>query len=608
MGSEIKNGPKFHKFVRKTRDWPEFFRQFFRLASPFWKGETRWTAYGLTAGLIVLTIAQVVIPVAINFWSEGFFDALEQRSWDLFLELTGVLGLIIAANVAIVTLHLRVKRRLQVSWRTWLTDRVVGEWMTTGRQYEVSSLPGEHDNPDGRIAEDVRIATEYAIDLAHSLFFCILLLGSFTKILWSRSGPPEIRIGDIELWIPGHLVWIAILYAASGAFIAWWLGRPLVGAANRRQMWEANFRFGLAHARENAMPIALLRGEPDERRNLLGLFDGAADAWNRQTYALTRLFGFTSFWSVVSQVFPVMIAAPRYIANTISLGVLMQTAQAFQQMVAALSWPIDNLARAAEWRASSERVLGLHEALNCIVERIPREKDAAIQIHLGSRPTLEFHQVTVTDPEGGILIESFDLQIKAGERVLISGDHAAAQLLCKVMAGLWPWGHGEIITPNDDEIFFLPQHSYLPIGPLNGAVCYPSPPLYCDLDEIARSLRAVGLEALVERSAESGNWADILTLEDQQRVGFARLLLRRPRWVFIQEAVDVLDREVRGVMMDLILRELPDSTIITIGHHRDLAFYHSRRLVLARTNGAVSVEERTEENNIGAEDCSPAPL
>ena len=589
--------PAFHGFVKKKRNWGEFFRQFFRLAAPFWMGETKWVARWLSVWLIVLTIAQVIIPVAINFWSEGFFDALEQRSWDRFLMLSGVLVIIMVANVAIVTLHLRVKRRLQINWREWLTAKVVGEWMDQGHQYEVSSLPGEHDNPDGRIAEDVRIATEYAIDLAHSLFFCSLLLGSFTKILWSRSGPPEIVIGGVEFWIPGHLVWIAIVYAACGTFVAWWLGLPLVSAANRRQTWEANFRFGLVHARENALPIALLRGEPDERRSLLGIFKGTATAWDKQTYALSNLFLFTSFWSVLTQVFPVMVAAPRYIANTISLGVLMQTAQAFQQMVAALSWPIDNLGRVADWRASGERVLGLHEALCCLVERVPHEKDAAIKLQQGDRPVLEFHNVVITDPEGKNILEPFNLEIGQGERVLITGDHAAAFAVCKVVAGLWPWGRGEVRLPQDGDIFFMPQRPYLPIGPLHGAVCYPAPESFCDMDEMINALRTVDLGHLVDRMHEIGNWEQSLVAEEQQRLGFARLLLRRPRWVFIQEAADSLDRDVRGMMMQLIMRVLSDSTIITIGHHRDLVVHHARHLELAHTNGSVILEERP----VGAE-------
>ena len=210
--------------------------------------------------------------------------------------------------------------------------------MADGRHYLVTHMPGEHDNPDGRIAEDIRISSELAIDLSHSLFYCVLLLISFTQILWRLSGEPWVEIFGLRLYMPGHLVWIAVVYAAVGTSVALLLGRPLVKAANNRQSQEANFRFGLVHARESGLAIALVHGESDERRRLGGLFGAAARAFDRQTEALAHLYYFASAWSVLSQVFPVLVAAPRYIGGSISLGVLMQTAQGFQQMIAALSW------------------------------------------------------------------------------------------------------------------------------------------------------------------------------------------------------------------------------------------------------------------------------
>ena len=296
----------------------DFFRRFVHLAGAFWQSRLKWRARSLTAMLVALTFAQVLVPVAINQWSLRLFDALEQRAMRTFFLLIGVLVLIIAANALVTTTHLRVKRRLQVEWRSWLTGRVLDEWLSSGRHYHVSFVPGEHDNPDQRIAEDIRISTEYAIDLAHSLLYCILLLVSFTQILWTLSGPPQVELGIASLYLPGHLVWVALIYASVGSAAAVLLGQPLVRAANRRQSEEANFRFGLVRARENALSIALRRGEGEERRQAGELFEGAVRAWNRQTLALSNLFLFSSSWSVLSQAFPVMVAAPRYIAGVIS--------------------------------------------------------------------------------------------------------------------------------------------------------------------------------------------------------------------------------------------------------------------------------------------------
>ena len=349
-----------------------FARSFWRLAGPYWSSERGRVAGTLTMAVVVLTVAQVTVPIAINLWSERLFDALEQRALAELLWLVGALVAILFTNVLVTTAHLWVKRRLQVDWRAWLTRRLTDEWMRAGRHYELTLIPGDHDNPDGRIAEDVRIATEYAVDLAHSLLYCLLLLVSFTQILWTLSGSPHLTLGGLDLHLPGHLVWVALLYAGVGTAATVLLGRPLVQAANLRQVREASFRFGLAHAREGSLSIAQLHAEGAERRRLGELFREAARAWDGQTRALRNLFVFSSGWTVLSQAFPVLIAAPRYIAGSITLGGLMQTAQAFQQMVAALAWPIDNLPKVAEWRASAGRVLGLHRAIRRLGERAVR--------------------------------------------------------------------------------------------------------------------------------------------------------------------------------------------------------------------------------------------
>lgn len=576
------SGPRWFSFDlrARTEEWVSFFRQFAHLSGPYWISEKKWQARTLTAALFVLTLGQVAIPVVMNLWSEKLFDALEQRALREFLTLVAIFGGIIAANVLITVLHLRVRRDLQVAWRTWLTERIMGEWMVAGRHYQVNYMPGEHDNPDGRIAEDIRITTEYAIDLAHSLVYCLLLLISFTQILWNLSGAPEIEIGDFTFYLPGHLVWLAILYTGIGTSIAWWLGQPLVGAANRRQMHEASFRFGLAHAREHSLQIALLRGETDERRSLRDLFRNAVEAWHRQTFALMNLNYFTASWSILTQVFPVLVAAPRYITGTITLGVLMQTAQGFQQMVGALSWPIDNLAKVAEWRASVERVLGLHEALRGTSERVSSPGAPMIVAEVGNRPVLAFEDVTINEPDGRMVIDSFSAEIHPGDRILIAGDPGVAFKILKVVAGLWPWGKGHLRLPSDGPVFFLPQHPYLPMRPLRDTITYPLAPDTVGDDTIGEALTRVGLEYLIPSLPDVERWQEILPIGEQQRLGFARLLLFRPRWIFIQEALDALDPEDRHAMLRLLDVEFPQAAVITIGHHPDLEVHHNRRMAL----------------------------
>jgi putative ATP-binding cassette transporter len=574
-----------------------FIGRFFRLAGPYWRSDQKLKAWGLTAGLVVLTMAQVTVPIAVNQWSQRLFDALEQRSVQTVLLMVGMLGCIMLGNMVVTTLHLNVKRNLQLGWRRWLTKTILDDWMRDGRHYQVTHMPGEHDNPDGRIAEDIRITTEYAVALFHSLLYCLLLLISFTEILWTLSGPAEFSIGAYQFYIPGHLVWIALLYAAVCTSIALLLGRPLVWAANKRQTFEANYRFGLMRARENSEAIALIHGDSDERRRFVDLFRGVAEAWDRQTRALTHISLFTAGYSVLSNAFPVLVASPRYIAGTISLGVLMQTAQAFQQMEGALSWPIDNMALGADWKASVERILGLRTALSQLEEEVTHGDGERILVATADRPALLFQDVSIANPDGQLVIHGFSAEIGHNERVLISGDPGAAIKLFKVVAGLWPWGRGRVELPNDASIFFMPQRPYLPIGSLRNSLIYPAAPKTFDDVHIMAALEAVGMAQLTGRLDERQSWEKVLTAGELQRLGFARLLLHRPNWIFIQEATDGLDPDGEEDMLRLLQAEFPTATVITVGYHKSLEAYHQRKLIILKSaDGVMLIEDRRKKD------------
>lgn len=556
---------------------PWFILRFLKLAVPFWIGEEKWRAGALTIALIALTIAQIIVQIRINLWSAGLFNALEQHSLESFFLQLEILGLILASGMTISTTHMMVKRRLQLLWRRSLTRRVLDQWVSLGHQVQVTYIPGDHDNPDGRIAEDIKLATETAIELAHSFLYCLLLLVSFVEILWSLSGVLSLNLGLFDLNIPGHMVWIALIYSGLATTTALVVGWPLIRAADRRQTAEANFRFGLVHVRENAESIALLHGENDERRRLSYLFTGIRNAWDRQSAAIGRLFLFTSGYSILSTAFPIVVAAPRFISGTITLGTLMQTAQAFQQLAAALSWPIDNLQRVAEWRASVERVLKLQDALAKLGNGHAPD-GAFITTIPDSGPALTFEDLTITSPDGDVLLDKFNASINPGEKVLIAGDPVAAVHLFKVVAGLWPWGQGRMLMPQNASIFFMPQRPYLPVGTLKEAVTYPSPRQTFDTEVIERALTRVGLTALIRRLDDRQTWENALSISDQQRLGFARLILHRPDWLFMEEATDALDPEAEGAMMAMLADELPGITIMTIGYHSGLPRLHDRVL------------------------------
>lgn len=557
--------------------------RFLKLAGPVLLGEKTWSLRLLAISLGVLTVGQIVAQVMLNLWSARLFDALEERDMNAFITMVGLFAVILVVGTTITVTHLRVKRRLQLRWRTWLTRKLLDDWMSDARYYQLAYLPGEHDNPDGRIAEDIRIATEVALDLAHSLFYSLLLLVSFTHILWRLSGSGHIDLGFLEVTVPGYLVVVAVLYALAGTTVAVLLGRPLVRAADRRQHDEASFRFGMAHVRENSAKIALSHGETDERSRLSVLFKLVERAWDRQTNALTNVFMFTQAYSTLSVAFPVLIVSPRYIAGTISLGVLMQTAQAFQQMAAGLSWPIDNLARVAEWRASVERVLGLHEALQTLREQA-RDR---IVVAPGEARQLAVRDLVISNPDGSAVLRIPKVEFRQREHAIISGDPGTALKLFKAVAGLWPWGQGRVELPAGESIHFVSQKPFLPRGTLRDAISYPPREKPFDDTAITDAFRRVGLSGLDDRLDHIDMWDQVLSVGEQQRISFARLLLYRPTWIFLLEATDALDPPCEHSLMRILQEDFADATVITIGHRAHLEEYHTSSYVLARKDDGV---------------------
>ncbi len=556
-----------------------FFRDFLRLAGPFWlRGPQRWQARGWTAAMVLLGAAQVGLAIRLNLWNADFFDALERRSMDRFVMQTGILALIVAAAVLANAFHMVARRRLNIAWRAWLTQRVIGDWMVQARHYQVAQIPGDHDNPDGRIAEDIRIATEYAIDLAHTLLYATLVLIAFVGVLWTLSGTVTV----LGLDVPGHMVALSVAYAVLGSSVAFLLGRPLVRATDLRQTREADFRFALVRARETAEPIALARGEARERSRLALLFEGIRPAWAAQTEGMSRLTGFAAGYLVIAPVFPILVTTPRYIAGTITLGGVMQIAQAFQQVTAALSWPVDNLQRIAEWRASVERVLALEEGVRIVAAEAARSGPDAIVLDRGHG--LGARGLCVAAPDGTALLSDITLQVAPGERVLVDGDPEAAQALFRVLAGIWPWGRGVVDLPPEGALATLGARPHLPEGRLREALG--------DDGGAESALQAVGLAALAPRLDEASDWDSALGAGELQRLAIARVLLRRPRWILLGDALSALDPDEADRMIDLLAAALPDAALLVMGRHPGSPERFARRLTLRRLpDGEVLLRE-----------------
>lgn len=560
-----------------------FLREFLRLSLPFWQSENKTKIQQLTLALFGLTVLQIVIAVVITEWSADLFNALENRSMSGVLTQVGLIVLIFIGNIAVTVTHFKIKRTLQLDWRNWLTTKLIEQWMSEGRHYLVTHIQqnqNAYNNPDGRIAEDVRIATESAIDLIHSLIFCLMLLFSFSKILWTLSGVITLDLGFVEMPIHGHLVWLAMLYAAGASVLGWLIGRPLTQATDNRQTMEANFRFGLVNARENSLAISLVHGEQTEQTRFYGLFNDIIDAWQKQTTAWSHILMFTSGHSVLLMAFPILVSAPRFVLGSITLGGLMQSAQAFQQMASALSWPVDNMAKIAEWRASVERVLSLTHSLEMLEKEIATRDPHRIQRIKTEKNVLRLRELCIVRLDGVVCVDKMDTQIKAGERILVAGNAFTGSKLFKAIVGFWPWGEGQIELPAD-EICFVPPRPYLPVGTLRQAICYPMQISDVNQTELEEKLEAVGLGELREMLDDTfESWDATFSREQQQRLGAVRLLLQRPQWILLQQSFDSLDSDGEIAILRLICQELPKAAILTITHESRAEAFHQRRIVL----------------------------
>lgn len=558
-----------------------FFEQFYRLCGPYWYCAHKWRVRSMTLALGLLTLAQVGLAVWTSYWNRELFDALEQRSLSQFLLQLGTFVLIFVLTMAVTAVHLHVKRWLQLDWRDWISTELLDHWMCKGQHYRLQFMQGEHDNPDGRISEDIRIVTETTIALGHTLFFSILVLFSFVDILLAVSGSAVLPGTQID--VSGYMVWMAFLYAGIGAGLGLALGRPLVRTTNTLQTAEADFRFDLARARENSESIALMKGEPVERSLAARLFSNIREQWNRQTMAYTWIVSYTAGYGALLPVFPIIIAAPQYIAGTMTLGVLMQAAQAFQRLTSALSWPVDSLGDLARLRASADRVLSLYEDLLLLEEKASEPNACRIEMQEGDTPSLVLQHLTVADQDGLVVLENFNATIVAGECLLITGDQSVVSSLFKAVSGLWHWGQGFVWLPKKQSIMFLPQQPFLPAVPLQDVLAYPKLGHQYSQQAMQQALECAGVAWLVPRLQESNMWSRVLTTRAQQRVGFARVFLQKPAWIFIEEALDVFDEEGETKMVAALQQVLPQATVIITSLRNSMEKYCARKIVLTRS-------------------------
>jgi putative ATP-binding cassette transporter len=578
-----------------------FVRHFLAVAGPFFNSEERWMARLLGFGVVGLTLLQIGIAVRLNVWNRDFFDALDKRDWHIFLHQMAIFAVLLGLAMGVAVYQAYLKQLLQLRWRRWLTARLVNQWLFGARHYQLNFVDSGVDNPDQRIAENAKHATEMTVEFALGMLNSALSLVMFIGILWSLSGALDLSVGNISFAIPGYMVFAALLYAGVGSCLTFFVGRPIVAANIQQNTAEADYRFALVRLRENSEAVALIRGEPDEEKGLAGYFQDVLAATIGLMRTQRRLMWLTSFYASVGWVYPTLVASPRFFAGVITLGGLMQITAAFGQVQTALNWFVDNFPRLAEWRSHVERLLEFDTALGLAIESTTEAGEVTtITLSDGSKEGfaegLRFRDLQITLVDGNVVISEANAEIKKGERVLIVGPSGSGKsTLFRAIAGLWPWGTGTIILPNRDKMMFMPQRPYLPLGTLREVVAYPAPARKFPVAAIKAAFKRCGLEHLAGRLATHEPWDRVLSVGEQQRLAFCRLLLHKPDWVFMDESTSALDDDSQSAMMSLFQRELADTSLVSIAHRPGLDAFHDRTLTLViAVGGARLVTKRRQ--------------
>lgn len=553
--------------------------QMLRLLAGVFRTQDKWRAAALAVTAFVVTILEVLLVLRLASWTAEFFNLLDQRAMSGLAAQAWTFFAIVAGIMVLQAASLESKLRLQLVLRTYLTAAVRDAWMRDGRHYRLRYIGGEHGNEDGRIAEDARVVCEWVVEFFVSLLYALTQFVLFVGVLWLYSGPLYVAAGSLAFTIPGHMVWIALVYAGVGAAMTIFIGAPLVRATDARQGAEADHRALLVNAMAHSQAIALARSEAGERRRLADAFHRICAAWARQRASLRNIIFLNAGYTQLTAVLPLLILAPRYLAGEMQLGVLMQVTIAFGQVTSALSWLSSNYSSVAQWEASAERVLQLRNAVeNSAAPDFTEQKGTFARVRENG-PALAFRDLSLVLPDGHTCVEHFSAEIRPGESVLLESTPQAAEALFRAVAGLSLWGAGRIELPEDAEPFFMGEHPHLPQAPLLDVVTQPREPGHFSQQMVAQTLASVGLAHLTPLLETTANWEEELGLEDQQRIGFARALLQKPRWILMHEAASALTSEGEGELIERLLTELPDSALIVITH-RPVARAFERRILM----------------------------
>ncbi|MDD2925698.1 ABC transporter ATP-binding protein/permease [Rhodoferax sp.] len=563
--------------TEKISAFKTFLHQTWALTRPYFASEQKWKARALLAAIVALNLALVYMSVLFNDWNKLFYDALQEKNASVFWAQLGRFTYLAFGFIIIAVYKFYLTQMLELRWRSWMTSHYLDRWLANRAFYQLeltrfASQPGtgNPDNPDQRIQEDISQFTTYTVSLTMGLLNAVVTLASFVGILWGLSGGFAFSVGASTVNIPGFMVWMAVLYCAAGSVLTHYIGRPQIRLNFEQQRLEADFRHHMVRVREYSEAIALDRGETVERGQLDARFNRVLGNTLALIKAQKNLVWFTSFFGQAAVVFPFVVAAPRFFSGAIQLGELMQISSAFGQVQGSLSWFVDSYSSLAAWRATTDRLTSFEASFQALArtEQSLNAIDSA---------ALESHDLHLTLPDGSVLLDQAELQAQAGDRILLQGPSGAGKsTLFRALAGIWPFARGQLQLPANS--MFMPQRPYFPNGPLRDALAYPQSPAQYTDEQLRAALHHALLPGLAERLDDVAAWSQTLSGGEQQRLAVARVLLKKPAWVFADEATSALDDSTESLIYKTLLSHIKQANgaIVSIAHKPSIATFHSR--------------------------------
>ncbi len=568
---------------QKLQDFKTFAARAWALTRPYFASQDKWKARGLLAAIVALNLGLVYMAVLFNDWNKLFYDALQEKNEAVFWAQLGRFTWLAFAFIILAVYKFYLTQLLEVRWRAWMTGHYLQRWLDGQAFYRLELMRFQQqpnagqanpDNPDQRIQEDINLFTTYTVSLSMGLLNAVVTLASFVGILWGLSGGFAFTMGGSSYNIPGFMVWMAVLYCAVGSLLTHYIGRPQIRLNFEQQRVEADFRHHMVRVREYSESIALDRGEAVEQAQLDLRFSRVLGNYLRLIKAQKNLVWFTSFFGQAAVVFPFVVAAPRFFSGAIQLGELMQISSAFGQVQGALSWFVDSYSNLASWRATTDRLTSFEASFTAL-------SHAQRPLSAIDSEALDVSNLSLALPNGNVLLADTALHAGAGARVLLQGPSGSGKsTLFRTLAGIWPFATGRLARPMD--AMFIPQRPYFPNGPLRDALAYPAlAERYSDA-QLRQALQEAELPALAERLDETGAWGQQLSGGEQQRLAIARVLLKKPRWVFADEATSALDEATEKKVYEQLLSlvRAGDGALFSIAHRPAVASFHGTRWVL----------------------------